>query len=424
MARRISFLMPTFNRAALIGESVQSVLAEMGPDDELIVIDDGSTDGVKDALAPFADRIRYIAQENAGKSAALNNGIASSDSEYIWIVDDDDLLRAGCVEALVTAAGTHRAGFVFGRYRRFVVEDGVKTVQDAGYWPDLGHGSILRHLLEDHFIFHNAALVRRDAYETAGPFDTALFRSQDYDMFLRLTLAAGAAFVDKTVFEQRQHPGARGPQASRHASGKTEAVWNSFDGDIFGRLHRIVPLDLFADMFEAQRPEHGLRAAHLQRACVMGRHNQWDEAIDDIEVALRTLPSTRLSGVERDICHRMVNGKYGFAPLLDHGRWPGLCALLEETSLGQEIFAGLSDGVVWQTRKHRGRRRRDALALLRANGLGKTLFRVARHRVHGRRNELSDSVVERAVSPTLSAAKAAQLKRTVEAPLRLRAIDG
>jgi addiction module HigA family antidote len=99
---RISFIMASFNRAGFIAESIESVLAQMSAEDELVVVDDGSTDDTCEAIRPYLDRLRYQRQENAGKSVALNRGLGMTSGRYVWICDDDDLLLPGCVELLVS----------------------------------------------------------------------------------------------------------------------------------------------------------------------------------------------------------------------------------------------------------------------------------------------------------------------------------
>ncbi|MEL7517411.1 MAG: glycosyltransferase family 2 protein, partial [Pseudomonadota bacterium] len=202
---RISFIMPTFNRADYIAQSLDAVLAQMSPDDELVVVDDGSFDGTEEAVKPYLGRLRYLRQDNAGKSVALNRAMEVTGGEYVWICDDDDLLRPGVVARMVSEIESAGVDMVFGRYTRFRIEDGARVEMGAGYWPDLGRGSVARHILEDAFVMHNASLVRRAAYDRLGPFDPRMLRSQDYEMFVRLALRATIRFVDTVVFDQRKH---------------------------------------------------------------------------------------------------------------------------------------------------------------------------------------------------------------------------
>ena len=86
-----SIIIPTYNRANLIGKAIDSVLAQTYHNWELIIIDDGSTDNTRDVVRSYNDnRIKYFYQENRGRSAARNYGIDISKGDYISFLDDDD----------------------------------------------------------------------------------------------------------------------------------------------------------------------------------------------------------------------------------------------------------------------------------------------------------------------------------------------
>lgn len=87
---RISVIIPTYNRAALVPRAVESALAAMEAGDELLVIDDGSTDHTADALAPYAAHIRYIRSANAGAGAARNRGVQEARHPWVAFLDSDD----------------------------------------------------------------------------------------------------------------------------------------------------------------------------------------------------------------------------------------------------------------------------------------------------------------------------------------------
>jgi glycosyltransferase involved in cell wall biosynthesis len=86
----VSTVIPTYNRAHLVGRAVSSVLAASSPGDEVIVIDDGSTDDTEGALAPFGDKIRYIRTLNRGAGAARNRGIQEARNPLVAFLDSDD----------------------------------------------------------------------------------------------------------------------------------------------------------------------------------------------------------------------------------------------------------------------------------------------------------------------------------------------
>ncbi len=88
--QKVSIIIPTYNRAALIVRAVQSVLAQAIDGDEVIVIDDGSSDNTQEVLTPFLAKIRYIRTENAGVGAARNRGIQEARNPLVTFLDSDD----------------------------------------------------------------------------------------------------------------------------------------------------------------------------------------------------------------------------------------------------------------------------------------------------------------------------------------------
>lgn len=92
---KFSIIIPTYNRANFLSKAIDSVLAQMYADWELIVVDDGSTDNTRDVVQQYQDeRIRYIYQQNAERSAARNNGINNATGDYICFMDSDNIMSS------------------------------------------------------------------------------------------------------------------------------------------------------------------------------------------------------------------------------------------------------------------------------------------------------------------------------------------
>ena len=100
-APRVSVIIPTYNRAALVCKAIDSVLEQTFSDYEILVIDDGSTDGTESAVAGYGQRVRYFWQENRGMSAARNRGIDLARGEYLALLDSDDLWMPFKLELMV-----------------------------------------------------------------------------------------------------------------------------------------------------------------------------------------------------------------------------------------------------------------------------------------------------------------------------------
>src|SRR5215831_13254013 len=111
----ISAIIPTFNRAGVVGRAVESALRQSYPPREVIVVDDGSTDETPEVLRGYGAAIRYVPQENSGASAARNRGIALARHPWIAFLDSDDYWTpdylARMAEAIDATAGEARFYF-------------------------------------------------------------------------------------------------------------------------------------------------------------------------------------------------------------------------------------------------------------------------------------------------------------------------
>jgi glycosyltransferase involved in cell wall biosynthesis len=369
----ISVIIPTFNRSHYLRQAIDSIALQRYPVHEIIIIDDGSTDGTAGAVKGLPGPIRYVRQENRGKPAALNRGLSECTGEYVWICDDDDLALPHAAERLMAALGGGEAGLAFGRYCRFRTDPttGEQIVFNAGYWPDLSSGSLLRHLLEDCFICQDATLVRRAAYEMVGPFRTDLVRSQDYEMAIRLALKFPVIYVDDVIFNQRIHDGVRGPASESFDARTSVDKWVHFDQIFFRDLHREIPLSVYEAMYHTAVSELRTRAARLQRACVYARRKLWDLAFDDLVAVLATAELVPLSQEEKKIGGRFLFGRYGCDEVLeDPSIACRLAAIGSHGTFGAELVGAITRSALWYCRRAFGegdlRRGRAFLAFLAA----------------------------------------------------------
>ncbi|MEH2068022.1 MAG: glycosyltransferase [Nostoc sp.] len=194
----VSVIIPTYQRADLISETIESVLAQTYTDYEIIVVNDGSTDNTKEVLAEFGDWITVIHQENQGPSVARNTGIMASQGRYIAFIDDDDLWLPYKLEKQVSCFESNpNIGLV---YANIVFFKGNHVSADL--WPRRSHPpSVLQDwmLFELNFIPILSVMVRRECLDEVGLFDQTLKYCEDYDLWLRIIEKFPVHFLNKPV---------------------------------------------------------------------------------------------------------------------------------------------------------------------------------------------------------------------------------
>jgi glycosyltransferase involved in cell wall biosynthesis len=198
----VGVIIPTHNHARFLGQAISSVLAQTRPADEIIVIDDGSTDHPEAVVYKYSG-VQLIQQENLGKSAARNAGLRSSLSSHVVFLDADDRLLPHALEMGLKWAAKHpECAFIYGAHRD--VTEGGDVLKDYHYSPISG---------DHHLDFSRRNLVRmqasvvfrRDCLMAIGGFDETLELAEDYDLYLRLARDYSVASHPSIVAEYRRH---------------------------------------------------------------------------------------------------------------------------------------------------------------------------------------------------------------------------
>jgi glycosyltransferase involved in cell wall biosynthesis len=202
----ITVVVPVYNAEAFVEESLTAVLSQTRPPDEVVVVDDGSTDGTRDALAPFGAAIRVVSQENRGHPGAYDRGFTEATGDYVARCDADDIWEPVKLErqhAAVVARPEVDIAFggawVFGRTeRRFAPAPADGVLDTAAFARLMYRGNVL---------CSSTALVRRSLYARIGPFVDRL-SCEDYDFWLK-ALKAGAVFYSdpEILVRYRHHDG-------------------------------------------------------------------------------------------------------------------------------------------------------------------------------------------------------------------------
>jgi glycosyltransferase involved in cell wall biosynthesis len=203
---RISVVIPTYNYGRFIAEAIESVLRQTRAADEIIVVDDGSTDDTEAVVAEFGDKVRYVRQENAGVCAARNRGVAESSGDVIAFLDADDIWHAGKIEKqLEKFAADAEIGLVHCAMREFESETGeTLRLHAEGMEGDVADELLL---WERTAIIGcgTAVMVSRKAFDEAGGFDTRLKVGEDWDLCYRIARRYKVGFVPEVLVDYRSH---------------------------------------------------------------------------------------------------------------------------------------------------------------------------------------------------------------------------
>ncbi len=204
MQPEISICIPTFNRKEFLKETLSSIFAQTYSDYEIVIVDDGSTDGTEQMLKESCYKVRYHWQENRGDATARNKLIELAQGRYITFIDSDDLLMPDAVERMVGVIKRESEDIiVYGNYIG-IDEHGNETKRSN---HKLYSGLVTQHLFRNIFIHSCGSMFPKRVLENIGGFDTNLRVCSDYDLWLRLSLKYRFVALSKPTFKRRRHSG-------------------------------------------------------------------------------------------------------------------------------------------------------------------------------------------------------------------------
>jgi glycosyltransferase involved in cell wall biosynthesis len=222
----VSIIIPTYNSARFIRDAVDSALAQTYPHCEIVVVDDGSTDGTQALLAEhYGERIRTLYQENRGASAARNTGIGAARGTLIQFCDADDQLWPEKVARGVAVFAQQPAITLLYTLCDHVEADGRTRIVTPH--PPLPSGDVFCDLLNGplgNFVVTSSVMARRDALLKAGCFNENLPVAEDWDLWLRLTASAPAAGLNELLVYYRQQPGGLHTDPVAMAEGRLKVI--------------------------------------------------------------------------------------------------------------------------------------------------------------------------------------------------------
>lgn len=208
----VSVIVPAFNAVSTIGETLRSANEQTYRPIEIIVIDDGSTDGTSAAVAEFGDAVRYMAQENAGDAAARNTGIGEARGGLVAFLDADDLWRKDKLERQVGSlladgsVGGIQCGALY-------IDDRLRPIEEHRCRP--GRMELMDVLLfRDMPAFSSAIVIRRECIDRIGPIDLSVRGKDEWDFAIRIARGCGLASVPDPLVIRRMYASSTSRQAA------------------------------------------------------------------------------------------------------------------------------------------------------------------------------------------------------------------
>ena len=195
----ISVVIPTYNRRKTIGRSIDSVLNQTLFPSEIIVVDDGSTDGTSDYIQSNFPSIKLLHQPNKGVSAARNKGIRYADTNWIALLDSDDEWFPQKLEKQVMTL-SQSPDIKFCHTEEIWIRNGVRVNQMKKHQKYGGH--IFYKCLDMCRISPSSVLFHQSILDDVGYFDKDLKVCEDYDLWLRITAKFPVLYIDESLIKK------------------------------------------------------------------------------------------------------------------------------------------------------------------------------------------------------------------------------
>lgn len=221
----VTVIIPTFNRRTLLLAALSSVFTQTYQDYEILVVDDGSTDGTREALAPLSAKVRYCWKPHGGEASARNRGVREATTPYIAFLDSDDLWEPTFLHTTISTLESDPA--------LALVATGCVVIPAQERRPRIREsalrGDLFQALFVRNFITASAVVVRRACFQRVGLFNESLDQAEDYDLWLRIARDYPIAFINQPLCRWRKHAGNLSGKELRHRVCTLQVVESHYD---------------------------------------------------------------------------------------------------------------------------------------------------------------------------------------------------
>lgn len=266
---QLSLVIPTYNRADLIAQTIESALRQVSPFFEIIVVNDGSTDDTAQVLGRFGDKLRMITVPNGGVQNARNVGIAAARGDYVALCDSDDLLEPEFVAVTVQWLAQHPEFDAL--YCNFVTFDEAGTHPDkfslapAGFFANALRSGDFWHAIPDLYartvvyqpLFASGCIFRKSFYSDLGGFDLRFNNvgGEDWEFTLRVLAKGQVALCAKPLVRIRKHGGNDSADTMRQMRGTADILEFALENHVTALRYREIILrsidERRVDVFDA-----------------------------------------------------------------------------------------------------------------------------------------------------------------------------
>lgn len=286
----VSVIIPTYNRAHIVTEAIESVLAQTYQSYEIIVVDDGSTDNTAEVLKKYGNKIKYYYQDNKGVSAARNRGIREANGDFIAFLDSDDLWKSDKIEKQVIVFQENQdLGLVYSYAEFLTVSTGKIQIKPRVICSNL------RDLVEKDAILPTpTVMIRKKCLADIGLFAETIPGIEDFDLWFRIAEKYTFSFIPAVLAKARYF----GPNLSSE-SDKMSHGYLIIYNKIISKYQRI---------FDVRYMKERLAVQHYSLGRSFIKSNNYKQSLQHIAESVKLYPfvGIKFARKEDSIVRKMI----------------------------------------------------------------------------------------------------------------------